>query len=80
MKFIINFLAALAGKGERGTKAQEQKVELAHDEANIIIEQAQEEKRKLLLAAQEETSPRHRKKAWSCGPPLNRSLRNTAKN
>ena len=54
MKFIINFLAALAGKSERGTKAQERRVEQAQDEAQSIIQQAEEEKRKLLLVAQEE--------------------------
>ena len=54
MKFIINFLAALAGKGEQGTKAQESRLEQAQDEARTIVEQAQEEKRKFLLEAQEE--------------------------
>ena len=54
MKFIINFLAALAGKGQQETKAREIRAEQAHDEARSIVEQAQEEKRELLLAAQEE--------------------------
>ena len=54
MKFIINFLAALTGKGERGTKAQAIRVGQAQDEAQSIIQQAEEEKRKLLLVAQEE--------------------------
>ena len=55
MKFIINFLAALAGKGEHGAKAREIRIEQARDESRNIIEQAQEEKWKLLLEAQEES-------------------------
>ena len=55
MKFIINFLAALAGSGVSAKReSDETQIQNANDVAQSIIEQAEEEKRKLLLAAQEE--------------------------
>ena len=55
MKFIINFLAALAGRGVSAKRASDEtQIQNANDVAQSIIEQAEEEKRKLLLAAQEE--------------------------
>ena len=55
VRFIINFLAALAGKGVSKSQAEDSRLEKAHDEAKSIIDQAEAQRRSLLLEAQEES-------------------------